>query len=374
MQSLHLSAAVAGNDAAARFNSIGEDLKRGDGVVPVDAGIGDADTVLKTITAALGDLLVALVDVALNHDTHDGSLALGDLLSDHGGNLWLVLVVLVGVAVRAVNHETLGDALLVDGSLGLGDALGVKVGTLGATTQDDEAVVIAGGADNSDNTRLGDGQEVVSVLDGTNGINGNAERTVSTVLEADGEREAGSQLAVQLGLGRAGANGTHREQISEELGRNGIEHLGGNGHALGSQVDEELARQAQTLVDLEATIDIGIVDQALPADGRAGLLEVRTHDDEKLILVLLLLLEQHVAVGEGSLGVVDRARADDDEQAALGIGAVDDGHSLFARLDDGLLGFGGLRDLVLQQIGGRQRVVALDCEGEVLASWAEPLR
>lgn len=373
-RSLHLSAAVAGNNVAARLNGVGEGLQRSDSIVPVDAGVGDADTVLKTITATRGNLLVALVDVALNHETHDGRLALGNLLRDHGGNLGLVLVVLVGVAVRAVNHKALGDTLLVDGSLGLSDARGVKVGALGAAAQDDEAVLVAGGADNSDNARLGDGKEVVGVLDSANGINGNAKRAVGTVLEADGERQAGGQLTVQLGLGGTGANGTHREQIGQELRRDGIEHLGSDGHALGGQVDKELARQAQTLVDLEAAIDIGIVDQTLPADGRAGLLEVRAHDNEKLILVLLLLLEQHVAVSQGSLGVVDRAGADDDEQAAVGIGAVDDGHGLLARLDDGLFRFGGLRDLVLQQIGGRQRVVALDCKGEVLASWVEPLR
>jgi hypothetical protein len=76
--------------------------------------------------------------------------------------------------------------------------------------------------------------------------------------------------------------------------------------------------------------------------------------------VLLLLLEEEVAVGEGGLGVVDGAWADDDEQALLLVGAIDDGDGLVAALEHCLLGLGGLGDLVLEQIGGSQRVVAAD--------------
>ena len=38
------------------------------------------------------------------------------------------------------------------------------------------------------------------------------------------------------------------------------------------QVAEQLASHAQTLVDAEGTVDIRVVDEALPAHGCAGLL------------------------------------------------------------------------------------------------------
>lgn len=254
---------------------------------------------------------LTLVDVALNHDTHDTSLALLKLLRDFGGDLGLVLVVLARVAVAAVNHQALAQAALLKRGLSLGNALRIVVGAFGTATKDNEAVLVANGSDNGNDTGLGDGQEVMGVTDSTNGINGDTKGTVSTVLEADGERETASQLAVKLGLGGASANSANAQHIGKELRADGIQHLAGKGHALGSKVDEQLSAEAQALVDLEAVVDIGVVDQALPANRRPGLLEVGSHDDQQLILVLLLLLEQHIAVLEGGLGVVDGARADD---------------------------------------------------------------
>lgn len=74
--------------------------------------------------------------------------------------------------------------------------------------------------------------------------------------------------------------------------------------------------------------------------------------------MLLLLFQQHIAVLERGLGIVDRAGADDDEKSLLRIGAIDNRNNLLAAVENCTLGLGGLRDLVLKQIGGRQRVVA----------------
>jgi hypothetical protein len=96
---------------------------------------------------------------------------------------------------------------------------------------------------------------------------------------------------VDLGLGGTRTDSTDGQTIGQELGGDCVEHLAGDGHALVGQVDEELARYAETLVDLEAVVDIGVVDQALPADCCAGLLEVRAHDNQQLVGVLLLHLQ-----------------------------------------------------------------------------------
>lgn len=96
---------------------------------------------------------------------------------------------------------------------------------------------------------------------------------------------------MDLGLGGTRTDSTDGQTIGQELGGDCVEHLAGDGHALVGQVDEELARYAETLVDLEAVVDIGVVDQTLPADCCAGLLEVRAHDDQQLIGVLLLHLQ-----------------------------------------------------------------------------------
>lgn len=126
------------------------------------------------------------------------------------------------------------------------------------------------------------------------------------------------------------------------------------------QVDEELPAHAEALIDVEAVVDVRVVDQALPPDRGAGLLEVRAHHDQQLVLVLLLLLQQHVAVLQGRVRVVDRARADDNEQPPLRIGAIDDVGSLLATLENSALRLLGLGDLMLQEIGRGEGVVAAD--------------
>jgi hypothetical protein len=76
--------------------------------------------------------------------------------------------------------------------------------------------------------------------------------------------------------------------------------------------------------------------------------------------VLLLLLQEKVAVGKGSRGVVNGTGANDDKQSVLFVAAIDNSNSLISALEDCLLGFGGLRDLVLEQVGRSQRVVTAD--------------
>lgn len=53
----------------------GQVLEDGDGGVPVDASVGDGDALLQAAGALRWDLLVALVNVGLDHDTNDGVLA-----------------------------------------------------------------------------------------------------------------------------------------------------------------------------------------------------------------------------------------------------------------------------------------------------------
>lgn len=79
-------------------NSSSEVLESSDGGLPVDASIGDGHALLQAAGALRWDLLVALVDVGLDHDTDDAGLAVSDLVGHILCDLGLVAVVLVGVA------------------------------------------------------------------------------------------------------------------------------------------------------------------------------------------------------------------------------------------------------------------------------------
>lgn len=134
---------------------------------------------------------LTLVDVTLNHNTHNSILTGSNLLSKHSSDLRLVLVVLLRVTVAAVNHKTGTHALSTELRLSLRDASSIVVRALLASAKDNEAIRVTDGSHNRDNTGLCDGQEVVGVLDRANSINSDIERAVGTVLESDGEGQTG---------------------------------------------------------------------------------------------------------------------------------------------------------------------------------------
>ena len=197
------------------------------------------------------------------------------------------------------------------------------VGALLSTSEDDEAVFVTSSTDNGDVAGLCDGQEVVRVLDSANGIDGNVESAVGAILEADGEGETRGQFTVNLGLCGACANGTEGQEVGGVLRGDGIQHLTGNGHASLGQIEVELSRDTKTSVDVEAVVKIRVVNQTLPANSGTRLLEVGAHNNDQLILVLLLQGGKLVAVLEGSLGIVKRARANDDQESVSLVLALD---------------------------------------------------
>ena len=264
--------------------------------------------------------------------------------------------------MTAVDHEVSGELVSFQLRLSFSDALRVEVGSLLSTTEDNEAIGITDGTDNSDNTGLSDRQEVVGVLDGANGVDSDVKRSIGTVLETDRERQTGGKLTVDLGLGGSGTDSTNRETVVKELGGDGIKHFGGNGHALVRQVSEELARGTETLVDFEAVVKVRVVDQTLPADCCTGFLEVRPHDDEEIVLVLLLELKEAVAVFEGHGGVVDGAWSDNDEETVLAVFALDDGAGIGTAFQDRLSRCVGQCDFMLEEVWWGEWVVATDCK------------
>ena len=55
--------------------------------------------------------------------------------------------------------------------------------------------------------------------------------------------------------------------IGDILGGNGIKELAANRYAKVCDVAQKLTSQTQTFVDLERSIDIGIINKTFPSDG-----------------------------------------------------------------------------------------------------------
>lgn len=88
----------------------------------------------------------------------------------------------------------------------------------------------------------------------------------------------------------------------EELGRGRQAELG--------NVEQELAAHAEALVDLERGVHVRVVDEPLPANGRARLLEVDAHDDVQVLLGGVRVRLEQVRVLHRRGRVVHGARAE----------------------------------------------------------------
>ena len=181
------------------------------GIVPADAGVGDADAISERGFALGRDFLAAFVDVTLNHEAHDGGLAVCNLLGDDAGDLGLIGMFLFRVAVAAIDHQPVVGVCGFEFSLCGRDISGVVVGARLATSEDDKGVFVTGSADNGNDAWFGNGEEVVRMFDSADRVDGRVERPVRAVLEADGERESRCEFAMKLALGRACADRTDRQ-------------------------------------------------------------------------------------------------------------------------------------------------------------------
>jgi hypothetical protein len=144
------------------------------------------------------------------------------------------------------------------------------------------AVGVAGGGDDAGQALLGDADEPVRMGGGPDRVDGDLHAAVGAILEADGHRARRGQLAVHLTLGRRGADRAPRHQVGGELRRDRVEELAAGRQPQFGQVEQQAAAHSQPLVDRERAVEVGIVDEPLPAHGGPGLLEVHAHDDVQL--------------------------------------------------------------------------------------------
>ena len=111
-----------------------------------------------------------------------------------------------------------------------------------------------------------------------------------------------------------------RDQVGDVLRRDRVEELGAGGHAHLGEVEQQVRARAQAVVDLEGAVEVRVVDQALPADGGARLLEVDAHHDGQRIGEFVRERLELPGVVACRNGIVDGAGPDDDKQARIASG------------------------------------------------------
>ena len=199
-------------------------------------------------------------------------------------------------------------------------------------------VLVASRHHNRGHALFGHAHELVRIGGGKHGINGDLDVTIRAVLEANRHGKSRGQVAVHLALGRARPDGTPRHSISDELRGDGIEELAAGREAQRHHIQQELARHGQPFVDREASVQVGVVDQALPANRGPRLLEVDPHHDAQVIFQFLRQWRQLFGITASSVRIVNRARPDHDHQAI--IEPAQDAADLAARALDELCALG----------------------------------
>jgi hypothetical protein len=149
------------------------------------------------------------------------------------------------------------------------------------------------------------------------GVDRHLDVAVRPVLEADRHREPRRELAVDLALHGARADRPPAHEVRVVLAERGVQELRRDGEAHRRYIRHELPGEAQALGRLEGLVQVRVVDQALPAYDCARLLEVHAHGDDEPARVPVRGGLEERCVLLGGCDVVNRARADDDEDALV---------------------------------------------------------
>ena len=261
--------------------------------------------------------------------------------------------------MRAIHDDVRGQARGLEAALALRHVRGVEV-RLAPAAQHDVRVGVARRGEDGGEAVLGDAEEVVLAERGGDAVHAGVERAVGAVLEADGRREAGGDLAVRLRLGGAGADGGPADEVADVLRGERVEHLRRGGDAELGDGEQEAAREAEAVLDAEGVVEVGVVDEALPAEDGARLLEVDAHDDHDRVGDFVRKGAEAAGVLGGAVEAVDRAGADDREEA--GVVAVEDALDRLAAALDGPDRGRRLGDLLAQGRRRRQRLDRLDVD------------
>ena len=218
-----------------------------------------------------------------------------------------------------------------------------------AAAQNNMAVAVTAGIHDGGVAPLGDRQETVRRAGGVNRIDSHLDGAIGTVFKAHRAGESGGELTVHLGFGGSRANGAPAHQIGDILRGDHIEEFPRRRQAAVVNVQQQFARDAQPVVDAEAVIHMGIVDEPFPADGGARFFKIDPHDDLELALQRLAQGQQAGGILFRRCRIVNRTRPNHHQQTV--IVAFEDLMDSFASMCNGVCSIFGSREFFQERNG-----------------------
>src|SRR5262245_57201630 len=139
---------------------------------------------------------------------------------------------------------------------------------------------------------------------------------------------------MHLAFGGARPNRRPSHQIGNVLWRRRVKELTARRDAALRDIVQQPPRDPEAAVNIEAAIQTGIIDEPLPADRSARLLEINAHDDLQMSAELIANLFQPLRIVEGGSRIMHRTRPDNDDE------------TIVMSLEDPMHGQAGSRDRV----------------------------
>ncbi len=175
--------------------------------------------------------LLAGVEIALEHQAHNGLAAFTELAEDFARDHTLAPMVFTGVVMGAVDHDGAGDVFAGHSHFGVGHMLGVVVGLPAPATEDDVSVWVARGL-NDRRLSLGiDADEVVRRTGRRHRVDRDLQAAFCSVFEADRHRDTAGYFPMRLAFCGAGPDGRPADQVGDVLWADGVEQFRRAGHA-----------------------------------------------------------------------------------------------------------------------------------------------
>ena len=213
--------------------------------------------------------------------------------------------------MRAVYDQIGDEASPFQQSLRRGYRSGIVIGAGLSSAEDQMGSRIARRLDDRHEAIVVDAEEYVLRHGCHDTVDGDVNVPARAVLESHRHAQAACHEPVRLTLRRPCADRSPGNEVAEVLGRERLKELRRRRQSQAADLDEKLPRPCHASLHVVAPIQVGVVDEALPADGRARLLEVDPHGDHDPALDLRGQGRQSPGVVEAHLRIVDRARAHD---------------------------------------------------------------
>ena len=227
----------------------------------------------------------------------------------------LITIVLAGIGMTAVDHQSRRQLCCAQQTAGFCDVFGVVVRPVSATTQNQVPQFVSACTHHARLAVVINSQKLMRRASRLHGVDRDFQTAFGAVLETDRHRKSARHLPMRRRFCRSRTDGRQRDQVCDVLRRDGFQHFSRRWQPDVVDIQQNLSCLAQARRDIKRVIHMRVVDQAFPANGRARLFEIDPHHDDDPVTDFVGDDFQSASVLQRHSGMVDGTWSDDRDHA-----------------------------------------------------------